>query len=691
MPVAVLQGAFTAGELAPSLTARVDLEKYSKGCRRLKNFLVQAHGGAVKRPGFLLLDELEGEAALIPFIFNQSQAYCLVFGEKRLRIARPEGLILNDAGAVYEIESPYTLAQARDLSWCQSADILFLAVHGVCPHKLKRLGHNHWQFEALSFAPPLAAPEWESLSFSNGARKSDGSISPAQLISPYSYFVTAVDSDGRESNLSAEARITGPASNNWQAGDYIRLCWKAVEGADSYRIYKASYGGRPGYLAECKDLSWDDNNVSPSLTEGAPEYYDPFPDGDYPGAVCIFEQRLVLASTPRRPQTIWLSKSGDYGNFARYRPQADDCPIELTIASSEVSGVNWLASLRTLILGMADMEWEISGRGENAFSAKNAKVTPQSYWGSSLRRAMIVGNVILHVTASGQSLRSLQYEFAADSYGGMDLSIMAAHLFQGHRIVNWTYQKSPDSIIWAVRDDGLLLGLTFQAEHQISAWHRHETRGRFKAVCAIPGEKGEGRLFCLIERNGRHYLEVSAPRYLGGDPREAVFVDSALSYTGAPVQRLSGLGHLEGEEVQILADGAVHPPRLVRAGAVELERPASTLILGLGYAAELETMPVEIMGQNGASVGAKKQIHAVDLLLQDSLGLKVGLCFEDARMQEVKWREREPYGQPPAPYSGLKSLVLPALAENSQTICLRSALPTPVTVLALVSRMELRQ
>lgn len=679
MPGSVLQGDFTAGELAPSLAARVDLAKYTKGCRTLTNFLVQAHGGAVKRPGFVLLDTLPGDAVLVPFVFNQEQAYCLVFGEKWLRVATPDGFILDGNDGIYQIASPYTLAQAKQLSYVQSADVLFLAVHGVVPTKLKRLGHASWQFDSMVFTSPIAAPA------NQAATKNGG-----EAVTPYTYYVTAVNGDGKESGLPAGVNIDGPASNNWVATASITLTWSAVQGAVEYRIYKASYGGRPGYVADTTKLTWTDRNVSPSTTEGAPVYDDPFPNGDYPGAVCLYEQRLVFASSPNRPQTIWMSKSGDYDNFATYKPAAADTPIELTIASQEVSPANWLMPLRSLILGMGGMEWEIGPRGDNAFSAQNAKATPQSYWGSSLRRAIIIGNVILHVSASGRQVRSLQYEFAADSYNGNDLSIMAAHLLEAGRIVDWTYAKAPDSIVWAVREDGVLLGLTFQAEHQIAAWHKHTTQGRFKAVCAIPNGF-EDSLFAVVERNGALYLERSAARYLSGDPTGAVFMDAALTYSGEPVTRLSGLDHLEGMEVGIFADGAVQPPRTVKNGAVTLDNAASVVTVGLLYTADLETMPVEVVAQTGTSVAQKKQINAVNVLLRDSLGVKVGLSFDEAKMQAVKWRTTEPYGHPPAPYSGLKSVTVPSLADNIVTVCIRSDMPTPVTVLALVSRMAVNQ
>jgi hypothetical protein len=775
MPGIALQSDFTAGELSPSLSARVDLAKYNKGCRTLKNFLVQAHGGAVKRPGFELLDGLPGPVALVPFVFSQNQAYCLCFGDKWLRVATHAGIILGEDGSPYQIDTPYTLVQARQISYTQSADVLFIACHGIRPQKLKRLAHDQWEFESMMFDASLSAPEWDDYSeaenavfqlafaantiysrtgsgfntrhdligvslyrktdpawteknhqlayssgtafirkvdaegagdtyytpvnenlyrrtgsglplvFVNGAKKSDGTTSSAQLTTPYTYYVTALNNDGKESPLSTGADITGPASNNWQGGDYIRITWAAASGAVEYRVYKASFGGRPGYVTTTSNTTWNDYNTLASLSEGPPDYQDPFPEDDFPGAVALFEQRLVFASSPNRPQTIWMSKSGDYGNFAVYTPIAADSPVDLTIASSEVSVVQWMVSLRSLILGSSGVEWEISGRGESAFSAMNNKVSPQSYWGSSLKNALIIGNIILHVSSSGSQVRTLQYEFAADSYNGMDLSIMAAHLLEKERITDWTYQKNPDSIIWAVRSDGVLLGLTCQTEHQVSAWHRHDTQGKFRAVCSIPNGF-EHSLFVAVERDGVHYLERSAERYTGGDLSGAVFLDCSLTYRGVPVKTISGLEHLEGKTVGVLADGAVQSSRVVRDGKIALDYEASVATVGLQYTADLETMPVEVIGREGASVALKKQINSVNILFRDSLGVKSGLSFDS--LEEIRWRTDEPFGEPPVPFSGIKTVPTRMLADNILTVCLRSELPTPVTVLAIVSRIK---
>ena len=686
MPALTLQAAFSGGELSPSLTARVDMAQYAHGCRTLKNFMVQPHGGAVKRPGFLLLDALPGEAALLKFSFNTEQSYCLAFGNGWLRVFTKDGPVLNSQGNVYQISTPYTLAQAKRLSSAQSGDVLYLAVHGVGPRKLMRYGHADWRFETMTFEAPIAAPMWSSIVFVNGAVKDDGTPSEPQLVTPYAYFITTVDSNGRESGQSASREITGPPPNNWQGGDYIKLNWNAVAGADEYRIYKSTFGGRAGYAGKAGGTTWSDYNTAPSFTEGVPKYENPFPNNDWPGLVGLYEQRLLLASTPNRPQTIWLSKSGNYGNFAIYTPIVDDAPLELTIASAEVSALVWAGALRTLMLGATGMEWEVSS-SQGAFTAKTAKVSPQSYVGSAPLPALIVGNTVLHVARNRAQVRDLKYDFGSDSYRGSDCTIMAAHLFERYKIMDWTYQQHPDSIVWVVREDGVLLGLTYQAEHQIFAWHRHDTLGRFKDVCSIPAGR-EDVLFALVERSGVYYMEVMAPSYAGGDYRRAVFLDSALVYDkpGVQVTRLYGLGHLEGKTVGVLAGGAVHLPQVVRSGEIALDCPVDLAIVGLPYVSDLETMPVELAGPQGATVGRKKQVNEVNILFRETVGAKVGLGFDI--LENIKWRSDEPHGTPPRPYSGIRNVVVTGLAETQVTVCIRSDEPVPMTVLAVTAKLD---
>lgn len=782
-----LQASFISGELSPSLSCRVDLAKYGQGCRTMLNFKVQPHGGAVKRPGFLLLDELPGEARLVKFAFNQEQSYCLALGEKWMRVFVPDGPILGQDGRPYQITTPYTLEQAKALSVAQSGDVLFMACHGAKPMKLMRYGHTDWEIEAMDFGPPIAQAADLRTVFINDAKKSDNSNSPATRDTMYTYSATLVDDDGKEgeaysytpesaitnagtkdnfrdglaqaiaemipgttyddlkgkdvsalSKIASDAglktddlgisevcqvmnnlgggwtlkyngkgtwdglmlysQIEGPASNGWQSGDRIVVKVRVPAGVKpkEVRIYRATYGGRPGYVGTAKQSAdgpdvyeFSDGNVTATAGETPPKYEDPFPSGDYPGVVSFYEQRLVFASSPNRPQTLWMSKTGDYENFAVYDPKTDECSVEMTLASSEVSQGLWLVALRSLILGTSSMEWEITSTS-GAFTAKTAKASAQSYTGSKAMAAIVAGNAVMHVVRSGSQVRYLKYDFSSDSYGGSDLTIMASHLFEKYRISDWTYQQSPDSIIWVVREDGTLAGLTFQAEHEVYAWHRTETAGRFKAICTIPTTRDDA-LFTVVERGGRFLMERQAEEYIEGDYSRFVFLDSAMVYDepGRPVKTLRGLDHLEGMTVGILAGGAVEARQVVRGGAVTLEEESALAIVGLPYQADLETMPIELNGDTGATVGRKKYINEANIFFHRTANALAGPSFD--QVEDIKWRDGDtPMGTAPRAKSGVFTQTLSSVAENVATVCVRSDTPTPMTVLAIAPGVQVK-
>jgi hypothetical protein len=179
-----------------------------------------------------------------------------------------------------------------------------------------------------------------------------------------------------------------------------------------------------------------------------------------------------------------------------------------------------------------------------------------------------------------------------------------------------------------------------------------------------------------------------AERFRASAPERAIFLDGAVTYEGDPKAEFTGLEHLEGQEVGIYADGAVQAPRVVHGGKITLDHAVTRVTVGLTYSADLQTMPVEVVGQGETSVALKKTINAVDILFRDSLSVKAGPSFAPGALQEIRWRSDEPYGKPPRLYSGMKSVVMPTLAENVATVCLRSDTPTPLTVLAIVSRIK---
>ena len=202
----------------------------------------------------------------------------------------------------------------------------------------------------------------------------------------------------------------------------------------------------------------------------------------------------------------------------------------------------------------------------------------------------------------------------------------------------------------------------------------------------------------MVERDGKHFLEVMAIPFLlqtvryqrrPDNPLDAAFyLDSGLEYVGEPTKNLSGLEHLEGKEVSILADGAVMAPRIVQDGKIELDTEARHAVVGLSYNAKLETMPVEIIAQDGNSLGRKKQIHSLNVLFQSTVTAQVGRTFK--RLEELKWRSNEPMGSPLNPKSEWQEIKTTGLAESMAGACIQSSDPLPMTVLAVVPELDIK-
>jgi hypothetical protein len=405
----------------------------------------------------------------------------------------------------------------------------------------------------------------------------------------------------------------------------------------------------------------------------------------YPSAVGYFQQRMIFAGSTQYPQTVWMTKTGSYYDFGVELPSTDEDAITLTIAASQVNPVRHILSLRSLLLMTSTSEWSIAN-SDNAVTAATINMQVQSYRGSSNLPPLAVGNMALVVQAKGRSVRDVGYDWSSDSFTGNDLCVLADHLFIGKKIRDWDFAQSPFSIAWCVRSDGVLLGLTYMREHEVFAWHRHDTQGKFESVCVID-EDEEDRTYFEVCRtiNGqtRRYIEYFAPRD-GVSLEDSVFLDSALSYSGAPAVTLSGLSHLEGMTVGVLADGSVHPDCIVKNGSITLNHSASLVRVGLRYQSELKTL--RLSGADGSLFGKKTLIRSVRILTRDSRGLWAGSDWE--HLFELKQRSTEPYGSPIALASGWFDIGIAASWTKEAQLCIRQSDPLPASILSIMPDAE---
>ncbi len=609
------QRSFTGGELSPALYARNDLAKYEIGLKTLKNGFVRAEGCVSNRAGLELICEVKESSKpvrLIPFSFNTEQTYVIELGEGYARFIKDGGQITKPdeedetKNIPVEIQTPYTSEDLFNIKYAQNADVLTLCHNNHPPVELSRNSHTEWKLDEITFKPAINSPEITSVKWTGGSESK----------TTYKYVVTAVKKETyEESNRSQEASVTGELEANWGVNDYITIEFSAVEDAEEYNIYK-SLNGVFGYIGTTSETTFKDDKIEPDLTSTAPVFTNPFEDGNNPACVNYFQQRKVYACLKKSPQQLVASQTSTNNNFNISRPLNATDSINISLSEREVNEIRHILALNDLILLTSGAEWKLNG-SDGAFTASSSLVaSPQSFYGCSHVQPAVSGNMILFVQSGGSVVRDLGYTYVSDSYDGEELSIFANHLFEGKQVTDMAYAKEPYRILFAVMNDGTINAITYNKKQEVSGWHRHETKGKFESV-AVVRENNEDAVYFVVKReiNGetKRFIERMATRNIT-TTSEGVFLDCCLRYKGEPIQKVTGLEHLEGEKINVLADGNVEEGLTVQNGSVTLSQSASNITAGLAYEFEMETLNLE--GEN--THGLPKIINSIDINVDKS-------------------------------------------------------------------------
>lgn len=370
-------------------------------------------------------------------------------------------------------------------------------------------------------------------------------------------------------------------------------------------------------------------------------------------------------------------------------PIRDDDRIAFRVAAREANTIRHIVPLTQLLLLTSSAEWRVTSVNSDAITPNTISVRPQSYVGASNVQPIIINNTLLYGAARGGHVRELAYSWQANGFVTGDLSLRSPHLFDTYDIVDMAYSKAPMPVAWFVSTSGKLLGITYVPEQQVGAWHQHDTDGAFES-CTTVAEGQEDVLYCIVRRtiNGqsKRYIERLHSRQFTA-PADAFFVDCGLTYSGAPVTTISGLSHLEGKVVNILADGAVHPQRTVSGGSITLDNAASKVQVGLPITADLQTLPVAAQIDGSFGQGRMKNVNKAWLRVYRSSGILVGP--DASQLTEAKQRTTEPYGSPPALKSEeIPVMVTPSWSDSGQ-VFVRQSDPLPLTIVSLTTEVAI--
>jgi hypothetical protein len=734
-----LYRSFAGGEITPELHGRLDLPKFQTGLRECTNFFVLAHGPAVRRPGFRFKIESGNsnyKVRLIPFTFAADQSVMLEFGHQYVRFHTKDGVVLEAAQAivsivgstvvvtghgysngedvfigsrfhritvvdantfttadlwgnattaagttaarVYTLPSPYSESNLPSITFAQDSDVLTLT-STIPTRELRRSGPTSWAFSTVSFTPTLAAPTGVTAT---------ATVAVATNLTAQKYQVTSVAADGVTESLPSSVATCN--NNLTLAGNFNTVTGTNATGATRYYIYKLR-GGIFGFIGQCTDMTVGviDDNILADTTVSPPGSNITLNAaiGDYPAAVTYFERRRWFAGTANAPQNIWATRNGTQSNLTSSIPSRDDDGLVFKIAAQQQNAIRHLVPLADLLALTVGGEFRIFADGGPAISPSTLSIKPQGFSGAAIVQPVLTTGSAIYIQAQGSRVKELAYDPSGTGfYRSTDLTILATHLVNGYSVTSLTYVKSPESQVWAVRDQTAgLLCMTYVPEQQVFGWSKHTTArdGVFEEVASMP-EGSEDSLWVVVRRvvNGRpvRYIERMESR-ASLSQNDLFYVDCGLTYSGAPTSTVTGLYHLEGEPVVALADGAVVASQTVVNGSISLPSPASVVHVGLAYNSDLVTLPLAFEAPAGGQ-GIPKNVNRIFLRVVNSSLVKAGPTFDKLRSYPAR-QTTDPYGSPPALRTFEAEIGLDATWGTDGSVCVRQDAPLPLVVAAM--------
>jgi len=760
--------AATAGLWSPALRGRVDLAKYYNACQKLENMITRPHGPAFKRPGTYFVREVIGREHVTNGTFDSDTGWSKgtgwsITGGKGVGVAGTESDIYQDPGDLVKgevYEFIFTLSDRTAGSVTPKVGGTSGTARTINGTYTERITCGSTTVIAVEKSSSFAG-KIDNVSVRRVAPKARLESFEFSVIQ--AYVLEFTDKNLRvykDKGIILDGGAPVEVSTPYLEADLFEL--QVTQSADIMYIVHPSYA--PRKLTRTSHTAWTLSVISFTAS--------PFSAaGDYPSCVDFYEERLVFANTNNDPQTIWASKSGDYENMTTGTD--DDDAFIYTLAAKGVNPIQWIVPQNVLLIGTKGGEWRMSSSStEDPITVSNVQVKRQSTWGSKNLQALLINDVVLFVQRAGTKVRELAYSFEKDGYVAPNLTILAEHITKGG-IVDMAYQQEPSALVWSIRADGYLLGMTYERTQDVVGWHPHFTYNGddlFESVAVI-NDTPEDQVWVVVNRTiegeTRRYVEYFKPWAWGNDTKDCFFVDSGLTsdggnavnisgatkanpvvitasgfsdgdhvkilsvegmtelnenvyvvanagansfelndddgnnidgtgfttyVSGGTAQKVaktySGLDHLEGRTVEVLADGSTQPDCDVSGGEITISNYANKVHAGLGYTAKLQPMNLEAGQHEGTAQGKIKKISKCTVRLQDTMACKMGTCEDD--LEDVLFRSDSDPADAPVPlFTGDKLInAFPGGFNTGGDVLIVSDVALPLTVVAIMPELR---
>lgn len=538
-----VQSSFVGGEFGKRFSTRIDQERYATGVAQCVNWIVPLQGCAYRRPGsefVALAGDQTSPSVLVRFEFSTTQVYVIEFGHLFIRFYR-NGAQITSGGLPVEVASPYDEADLFELQFVQSLDVLYITHHAYKTRKLTRSSHTSWTLTDF---------------FSLDGPYLDTNTNTAHTLTP----------SGTTLTITVTASIATFALTD--VGRLIRMfhgatwAYVLITGFTSSTQVTAIVQGATALGGTTATASWRLGVWSDTT--------------GYPACAVFYQDRLVFGGTTSFPNRLYFSETGEYEKFAPTSvagtiTDAHGITIELNSAKvQDIRALVYDAEGLTVLTGTS--EWIVRGAtSSKILTPTNFDAVEQGSEGSELLPAIRIGTSIIFLQRGGRKLKEIQFYLEQNGFKPVDLSYIADHATQSG-VRQFCYQQKPDPIVWCVRNDGVLAGMTYarNLETLQVAWHRHTLGGvstdggapaKVESACVIPGSDGQDELWLQVQRyvDGtivRHIERVKPPFEEGDHQHNAWYVDCALSRAPGTGNILSVFAVLRNSPISIYTSDA---------------------------------------------------------------------------------------------------------------------------------------
>lgn len=566
---------FTAGEVTPELLGRGDLRAYDNGALKLRNVFIQPTGGVVRRSGLRFIDNVAGRGRLISFEFNTEQTYLLVVTSMQIAI-------YSDGALLTTLVTPWPEIDLAQLAWTQSADTLLLVHPDYAPKKLTRGAGGSWSLS-----------NWTFFESSNRVRQ------PMYKFADSAVTLTPSGTTGTIT-LTASSSVFQAG----HAGTRLRVGNKETQitTVNSPTVVTAIV--KETLVSTVATIDWEEQSFSPVR--------------GYPVTVAFHQDRLVIGGSRDLPNRLWMSQSGDLYNFD-LGTGLDAEAIEFGIFSDQVNAIRGVFSGRHLQVFSSGAEWMVTG---DPLTPSTVQIKRQTRVGSRTDRyipPLDVDGATLFVARNGQELREFIYTDVEQAYQATDLALLSRHIIATPIDQDFDQKRR---LLFLVRADGRFATLTVYRAEEVAAWTLHDTDGNVLSV-SVAGEN----VYLMVERSNGVTIELVD---------DTCLLDSVLTgETGTPTAVWGGLGHLNGKEVSVIADGRIQPSETVSSGSITLSQSFVSVTAGLAFTHIIEPLPPSNIGASGLGKAVRLVEAVFRLSATSALRVDSGRGLLDVPLRQI--------------------------------------------------------